>query len=111
MDTPNAFKETYIEDEKDITTIKVRGVLVNIFLDIAPYVYGPYVITDCKGIKQLISHYKNAIYGTMTASLLYYKKFRKSLEYDGYEFNHYDPCVVNNIIKGSHMTVFFHLYD
>ena len=47
----------------------------------------------------------------MTASLLYYKNFRKSLQDEGYEFNPYDPCVANNIIKGSHMNVYLHVDD
>ena len=45
----------------------------------------------------------------MKASLIYYKKFRKSLEYEGYDFNPYDPCVANKIIKGSQMTVCVHV--
>ena len=81
-------------------------VLVDILLDIALDIYGPYVITDRKGIKKLIIQYQNSIYGTMTASLLYYKKFRNSIEDEGYEFNPYDPCVANKISKGIYITVF-----
>ena len=47
---------------------------------IAPDIYGPYVITDRKGVKQIIVHFQNEIYGTMTASLIYYNNFRNSLE-------------------------------
>ena len=43
------------------------------------------------------------------ASLLYYKNFRKSLQDEGYEFNPYDPCVANNLIKDSHMNVYLHV--
>ena len=45
----------------------------------------------------------------MTASLIYYKKLRKSLEDEGYYFNPCDPCVANNVIKGIHITVCFHV--
>ena len=34
--------------------INIKGVLVDILMEIAPYVYGTYVITDRKGVKQLI---------------------------------------------------------
>ena len=54
VDTPNAFIQTRIEYENDMTFIKIRLVLVDIILEIAPYIYGPYVITDRKVIKKLI---------------------------------------------------------
>ena len=81
MYIPISFIHTCIEDEKDMAIIDIRGVLVCIMLEIAPYVYGPYVITDHKGVNQLIFQCQNEIYVTMTTSLLYYNKFRKSLWY------------------------------
>ena len=36
VDIQNSFIQTYIEDEKEITTINIRGVLVDILLDISP---------------------------------------------------------------------------
>ena len=92
-----------------MTTIKIRWVLVYILLDIAPDVYGPYVIKERKGINKLIVQCQNGTYGIMTASLIYYKKFMKSLEDEGYEFNHYDPCVDKNITKGIQMNVCLHV--
>ena len=61
--------------------INIRGVLVDILLEIALDIYRPYVITNCKGVNQLIVQFQNTIYVTMTTSLLYYNKFRKSLGY------------------------------
>jgi hypothetical protein len=70
-------------------------------LDIAPNTYQPY-ITNPKGQeKQLIVQCKNAIYGTMVASLLYYKKLIKSL----------NQCVANKMTKGSQMTIYVHVDD
>ena len=34
--------------------IKIKGILVDILLGISPDVYGPYVITDRKGVNQPI---------------------------------------------------------
>ena len=79
MDIPNALIQTRTEDEKYVAIINIRGVLVYILLDISPDVYGLYVITYRKGVKQLIVQCQNSIYGIMTASLQYYKKFSKSL--------------------------------
>ena len=80
IDIPNAFIQTRIENEKDMAILRIRGVLVDMLLKIAPDVYGPYVTIDKKGIKQIIVQSQNAIYGTMVASLLYYNKFCRTLK-------------------------------
>jgi hypothetical protein len=91
--------------------IKIRGVLVDMLVDIAPDVYKEYVSIDKKGTKQLLVQCQNAIYGTMVASLLYYRKFCKSLTSIGFKFNPYDPCVANKAINGNQMTICFHVDD
>ncbi len=111
IDIPNAFIQTRIENEEDMAIMKIRGVLVDMLLDIAPDVYEPYVTTDKKGTKQLVVQCQNAIYGTMVASLLYYRKFCKSLTSIGFVFNPYDPCVANKTINGQQMTIAFHVDD
>jgi hypothetical protein len=84
---------------------------VDILVNIAPDVYKPYVSTNKKGAKQLLVHCQNAIYGTMVASLLYYRKFCKSLTGIGFDLNPYDPCVANKTIKDNQMTIAFHVDD
>jgi hypothetical protein len=111
IDIPNAFIQTRIEDEKDMAIIKLRGVLVDILVEIAPDVYKSYASTDKKGIRQLMVQCQNALYGTMVASLLYYRKFTKSLIDKGFELNPYDPCVANKMIEGKQMTICFHVDD
>jgi hypothetical protein len=111
IDIPNAFIQTKIEDEKDMAIIKIRGVLVDMLLDIAPDVYGPYVTTDKKGVKQLITQCLNAIYGTMVASLLYYNKFCRTLKTNNFIINPYDPCVANRQVDGKQQTICWHVDD
>lgn len=111
VDIPNAFIQTRVENDKDKVIIRLRGVLVEILLEIAPEVYKPYVTTDKKGVKQLLVQCLNALYGTMVASLLYYRKFVKSLTDIGFEINPYDPCVANKMVKGKQMTICFHVDD
>jgi hypothetical protein len=48
-----------------------------------------------------------AIYGMLEAALLWYKKFQKELEQEGFKFNPHDPCVANRVKKGSQHTVLF----
>ena len=45
------------------------------------------------------------------SALLFYNMFRSNLEKEGFEFNPYDPCVVNKDIKGKQLTVLFHVND
>jgi hypothetical protein len=105
VDIPNAFVQTRVENEKDVTFIKICGVLVDILAEIAPDVYKSYVSRYKKGMKQLMVKCHNALYGTMVASLLYYRKFVKCLTDVGFIINPYDPCVANKIIEGKQMTI------
>ena len=111
IDIPNASIQTPVEHEKDMAFIKIRGVLVDILCDIAPDVYKPYVSKDKKGTKQLLVQAQNALYGTMVASLLYYRKFAKSLTDVGFVLNPYDPCVANKMMARKQMTICFHVDD
>jgi hypothetical protein len=111
INIPNAFIQTRVEDEKDMAIIKIRGILVDMLLDIAPDVYKPYVTTNRKGVKQLIVQCQNVIYGTMVVSLLYYNKFCKSLKSIRFQFNPYDPCIANKQVSGQQMTICFHVDD
>ena len=53
-----------------MVTIRVRGILVDVLLGIAPEVYGTYVITDKKVNQSLILTCMNVIYGTMVVGLI-----------------------------------------
>jgi hypothetical protein len=62
-------------------------------------------------MKHLMVQCQNALYGTMVAHLLYYRKFVKSLTGIGFIINPYDPCVANKIIEGKQMTICLHVDD
>jgi hypothetical protein len=109
-DLPNAFIQTRVFG-KDRVIVRLRGEIVEVLLELAPNIYGPYVTNDRKGVKCLLVRCLNAIYGTVVASLLFYKKLRASLEDFGFEFNPYDPCVGNKIIDGKQMTICIHVDD
>ena len=111
IDIPNAFIQTRVEDVKDMAVIRLRGAVVDMLLEVAPGIYDDYVTLDRKGNKQLIVVCSNAIYGTMVASLLYYKKFVKTLLREGFKINPYDCCVANRMVKGKQQTVTWHVDD
>ena len=73
--------------------------------------YKLHVATYKKGVKQLLVQCHNALYCTMVARLLYYRKFTNSLTDIGFNINRYNPCVSNNIIEGQQMTKWYHVDD
>ena len=44
----------------------------------------------------------------MVASLLYYRKFCKTIKHLGFEINPYYPCVANRTIGNNQQTIFWH---
>jgi hypothetical protein len=109
FDIPNAFIQMYVENEKDMAFIKIRRTLVDILVEIAPDVYKPFVSRHKKGVKQFLVQCQNTLYGTMVVSLLYYRKFVKSLADIDFVINPYNPRVANKTIEGQQMTICFHV--
>ena len=83
---------------------------MEILVDIAPDVYGPYVSENKKGEKVLLVQCMNALYETKVASLLFYKNFVTSLKKEEFVLNPYDVCVAKTF-DGKVLTVRFHVDD
>ena len=78
--------------------------------DPAREVYQDFVVYE-RGNKVLYVEVLKAIYGTLAAALLFYKKLKKDLESIGFKTNPYDPCVANRMVNGSQHTVCWHVDD
>ena len=109
-DVPNAFIQTPMPDSSEKVVMKITGVLVHLMVEMAPEIYGPYVVYE-NGKKVLYVRVLKALYGMLVASLLWYTKFKKDLEGQGFEFNPYDPCVANKMVNGKQHTIRFHVDD
>ena len=109
IDTPNAFIQTRVKNENKMVAIKIRLFLVELILEIYPELYGPFVTTDKKCEKVISLKCINDIYGTMFASLLYYKIFLKTLKSTGFQLNPYHLCVEKRLVNYKHQTIFFHV--
>jgi hypothetical protein len=101
--------QTIVEDEEHCVVVCIRGQLVDILVSKAPDDYGPYVSTNKTGQKVLLVQCLNAVYETMVAVLLYYKKFVKSLMKQGYKINPYDGYVANKVVKEQQVMICFHI--
>ena len=62
VDIPNTFIQTRLQHKKDMDITNIRGVLVDILLEIAPHIYDPYVTAYSKGVNKLVVQWQNAIY-------------------------------------------------
>lgn len=99
---PNAFIQMVLDGKKDKVVICSRGMLVDILIKVAPDIYWPFVSEDKNDRKQILIKYLNAMYGTLVASLLYYKQFSKSLkskDIDDCKILHTSSEVVDNFIE------------
>ena len=54
FDINNAFINKLVQHKKIMAIIKIRGVLVDILLEIYPDIYEPYETTYHKGAKQIV---------------------------------------------------------
>ena len=79
-------------------------------VQVDPQLYGSHVVYE-RGRKVIYVQVMKAIYGMLTASLLWYQKFRKDLEGIVFVFNNYDACIANREKNGSQHTIRFHVDD
>ena len=80
-DVPNAFIQTKVEEKDEDGNrrrMKVQGVLVDIICNMDPS-YAEFVVVE-RGEKVLYTHILQAIYGLLVSAILFYKKFRASIE-------------------------------
>jgi hypothetical protein len=107
-DVPNAFPLTEVPLDGDRIIMKIRGLLVDMLVELAPRIYGPYIRYE-NGQKILYIRVFKAIYGMIQSSVLFYKKFRKDLEGIGFKVNPYDSCVANRTINSKQHTITWHV--
>ena len=79
-------------------------------IEIDPASYLLFVVYE-RGLKTLYLVLHKAIYGMLTESLLWYRKFCSNLEKVGFKFNDFDSCVATRMIEGSQHTIRYHIDD
>ena len=102
VDIPGAFLQTKMpKGEKDVHVI-LDGRMAELLAKIAPETYQEYV-SQKRGQAYIYCRVNVAIYGTLKAALLFWKKLSTSLKMRGFEINPYDWCVANKDINGNPM--------
>ena len=107
---PNAFVQNIAPQEEydDKIIMKIRGVLVDMILEIIPETYLEYVFNEGNS-KVLYVKMEKALYRMMIAPILYYNKFQSDIKSIGYKVNPYDAA--NKIINGRQHTITWHVDD
>jgi len=97
-------------DQPDHVMIKMRGPAVQAILRVDNKKYAPYVSKE-RGEEVLYMKLLKAMYGTLTAALLWYQMFARTLVSIGFKINRYDTCVANKMINGSQFTICWYVDD
>jgi hypothetical protein len=105
-DIPSAFMQV---DMDEMVHMRLEGTMVDLLLKVAPE-YEPYVFME-SGKKILYVLLLKALYGTIRAALLFWRKLVGKLQEWGFVTNPYDPCVANRTIDGGQCTVLWHVDD
>ena len=97
------------EGDDDVHVV-LDGRMAELLSRISPTTYQDYV-HQRRGQSYIYCKLNVALYGTLKAALLFWKKLSKSLKMQGFEINPYDWCIANKIIEGSQCTIVWHVDD
>ena len=107
VDIPGAF----MQGEQDKTIhMKLEGTLAELLAKCDPTKYQPYLVIE-KGKPVLYVELVKALYGTIHAALIFWRKFTKQLTKWGFTVNPYDWCMANKLVCGSQLTITWHVDD
>ena len=102
---PGTFLSADMDEE---VKMELRWRLVEIMLNIVPRIYIQHVIYE-KVRPVLYVTLKKAIYRCLKLAFLIYERLLADMRVKEFELNPYGPCVVNKIIGGKQITVYWHV--
>ena len=106
-DIPGAFMQTDLNEK---VHMRLDGAMAELLLKIDAKLYRKYLVQH--GNKSVMYvELQKALYGTLDASLLFWKELTRTLEGWGFKRNPYDWCVMNKTIDGHQCTVLWHVDD
>ena len=109
VDLPGFFLQTEQEENSDLL-LKLTGQVAALLVESDEDKWGKHLQKE-NGKYILYVKCDKAIYGTMNAALLAYKKLAKLFAEWGFVMNPYDPCVWNKMVGKEQMTIMFHIDD
>jgi hypothetical protein len=106
-DVPGAFMQVDIDE---VVHVRLEGPLAELLAKVDPTLYTEYLVTE-RDKSVMYVQLKKALYGTLSASLLFWKDLSGHLRDEGFEPNPYDSCVMNKMEGGKQCTVLWHVDD
>ena len=106
-DIPGAFMQT---DINDTVYVRLSGPLATLLAKVDKDKYEKFVVEE-GGKPVIYVRLKKALYGTLNASLLFWKDLTAELKGWGFVVNPYDECVANKMVNGKQCTVLWHVDD
>ena len=110
VDIPGAFLQTKLPEEDEDVHVVLDGRMAELLAKVSPETYQEYVYHR-RGQAYIYCKLNVALYGTLKAALLFWKKLTASLKTRGFEINPYDWCIANKQIQGSQCTIVWHVDD
>ena len=107
VDIPGAFMQ---EDQDETIHMKLEGTLAELLAKCDPPKYQPYLAME-HGKPVLYVELVKALYGTIRAALIFWRKFTKQITEWGFTMNPYDWCVANKMVHRSQLTIMWHVDD
>jgi len=107
VEIPGAFMQADIDE---LIHVKLDGELVDLLVRLDP-TYAAFIVHE-RGKRVIYTELDKALYGTLQAAVLFWRKLSAFLIDDlGFIVNPYDSCVVNKQIDGSQFTICWHVDD
>ena len=108
LDVLGAFMQV---DMDELVLVQFQGEMVDKLLEIDHAIYSSYITVE-KGEKVMNMELLKALYRTLWAARLFWKKLQaKLLNEWGFTPNQYDSCVVNEKVDGKQLTMVWHVDD
>ena len=106
-DIPGAFLQSDM-DEK--VHMQLDGKMAELLVKIEPALYRKYLQNE-HGKPVMYVELRKALYGTLCAAILFWRKLSSVLMDQGFVLNPYDSCVANKMINGKQCTILWHVDD
>lgn len=107
VDVPGAFMHTNMDE---LVHMRLEGTMAELVIKLDPELYRKYAINE-RGKTVLYVELRKALYGTLRAALLFWKKLSDTLKSWDFIINPYNWCVANKMIEGKQCTILWHVND
>ena len=107
VDIPGTFMQG---DQDETVHMRLEGTFAELLTKCDPKLYRQYVVTE-NNRPVLYVELVKALYGTLRAALIFWRKLTSKLVKWGFVINPYDWCVANKQIHGQQCTLVWHVDD